>query len=86
MSPVPTNLHGAPRFVADASRPPDPSTVRRWGGRLLRLGTLLSAKLWQAVGWSAAISPTILAWDWIAIRRILPMEARSPWVVKLSTS
>ena len=53
---------------------------------MLRLGTLLSAKLWQAVGWSAAISPTILAWDWIAIRRILPMEARSPWVVKLSTS
>jgi len=37
-----------------------------------------AAKLWQAVGWSAATLPTILAWDWTAIRRILPIEARSP--------
>jgi Domain of unknown function (DUF6431) len=64
--------------VADASRSPDPSTVRRWAGRLLQVGTLLAAKFWQAVGWSVAISPTILAWDWTAIRRILPIEARSP--------
>ena len=64
--------------VADASRSPDPSTVRRWAGRLLHLGTLLAAKLWQAAGWSAALSPTILAWDWTSIRRILPLEARSP--------
>ena len=64
--------------VADASRSPDPSTVRRWAGRLLQVGTLLAAKLWQAAGWSAAMSPTILAWDWTAIRRILPIEARSP--------
>ena len=64
--------------VADASRSPDPSTVRRWAGRLLHMGTLLAARLWQAVGWSAATSPTILAWDWTAIRRILPIEARSP--------
>jgi hypothetical protein len=64
--------------VADASRSPDPSTVRRWAGRLLQMGTLLAAKFWQAADWSAAISPTILAWDWTAIRRILPIEARSP--------
>ena len=64
--------------VADVSRSPDPSTVRRWAGRLLRVGSLLAAKLWQAAGWSAAMSPTIVAWDWTAIRRILPIEARSP--------
>jgi DNA primase len=49
--------------------------VRRWAGRLLRLGTLLATKLWQAIGWSASIAPTILAWDWTAIRRILLLEA-----------
>jgi len=64
--------------VADASRSPDPSTVRCWAVRLLHAGTLLATKIWQATGWSAAISPTILAWDWTAIRRILPIEARSP--------
>ena len=64
--------------VADASRSPDPSTVRRWAGRLLHIGTLLATKLWQAAGWSAATLPTILACDWTAIRRILPFEARSP--------
>jgi hypothetical protein len=64
--------------VADASRSPDPSTVRRWAGRLLHLGTLLAAKLWQALGWNSTTPPTILAWDWTAIRRILPHEARSP--------
>jgi hypothetical protein len=45
---------------------------------LLHLGTLLAGKLWQAAGWSAALSPTILAWDWTTIRRILPIEASSP--------
>jgi hypothetical protein len=64
--------------VADPSRSPDPSTVRRWAGRLLQLGTLLALKFWQATGWSAPTSPTILAWDWTAFRRILPVEARSP--------
>jgi hypothetical protein len=64
--------------IADASRSPDPSTVRRWAGRLLCLGTLLSTTLWRATGWSLATSPTILAWDWIAIRHILPLEANSP--------
>jgi len=64
--------------VADASRSPDPSTVRRWAGRLLYLGTLLATKLWQAIGWSVSMSSTILAWDWTAIRRILLLEASSP--------
>jgi hypothetical protein len=45
---------------------------------LLHSGTLLAAKLWQATGWSAFTPPTILAWDWTAIRRILPVEASSP--------
>jgi len=64
--------------IRNVSRSPDPSTVRRWAGRLLDLGTLLAVKLWQATGWSAATPPTILAWDWDAIRRILPIEASSP--------
>ena len=64
--------------IADATRSPEPSTVRRWAERLLHLGTLLTAKLWQATNWSASTPPTILAWDWMAIRRILPLEARSP--------
>jgi hypothetical protein len=64
--------------VADASRSPDPSTLRRWAGALLHLGTLLALKLWQATGCSASTPPTILAWDWTAVRRILPLEASSP--------
>ena len=64
--------------VAHASRSPDASTVRRWAGRWLHVGTLLAAKLWQAVGWSAALSPTLLAWEGTAIRRILPRQASSP--------
>jgi len=73
-----SNWEGSVPDVADASRSPDPSTVRRWAGRLLALGTLLAAKLWQATDCSASMFPTILAWDWIAVRRILPLEARSP--------
>jgi transposase-like protein len=64
--------------VADATRSPDPSTVRRWADRLLYLGTLLAAKLWHTTGWTVSTSPTILAWDWMAIRCILPLEASSP--------
>jgi hypothetical protein len=45
---------------------------------LLHLGALLVAELWQAAGWNMSLSPTILAWDWTAIRRILPLEASSP--------
>jgi hypothetical protein len=50
--------------------------VRRWAQR--RLITLwcwikVGVKDQQFLG-----RPTILAWDWISIRRILPIEARSP--------
>jgi hypothetical protein len=45
---------------------------------LLHLGTLLATKLWQTIGWSISMVPTILAWDWTAIRRILLLEASSP--------
>ena len=64
--------------VADTSRSPDPSTVRRWAQRLLHLGVLLAVRLWLATGWSRWMAPTILAWDWTAIRRILLLEASSP--------
>jgi len=64
--------------VADASRSPDPSTVRRWGACLLVLGTVLTIKLWQGTGWRLTMPPTILAWDWTAIRRMLLLEANGP--------
>jgi hypothetical protein len=64
--------------IADASRSPDPSTVRRWAGRLLHLGTVLALKLWQTAGCCISTPPTILAWDWTSIRRILLLEVSSP--------
>jgi len=63
--------------VRDPNRLPDPSTVGRWCWRLFFLAILLSNKLRQGVGWSTSRSPTILAWDWSAISRILPVEADS---------
>ena len=63
--------------VRDANRLPDPSTVGRWCWRLFLLAILLSNRLWQGVGWSTSRSPTILAWDWSTISRILPVEADS---------
>ena len=60
----------------DSTRLPDPSTVRRWAQR--RLTTLWC---WMKVGvkdQQFLLTPTILAWDWTSIRRILPIEARSP--------
>jgi hypothetical protein len=51
--------------------------VGRWCWRLFFLAILLSDKLRQGVGWSTSRSPTILAWDWSAISRILPVEADS---------
>ena len=63
--------------VRDSNRLPDPSTVGRWCWRLFFLAILLSNKLRQGVGWSTSRSPTILAWDWSAISRILPVEADS---------
>src|SRR6266852_6109833 len=92
LSPMPKDIHCAARLVATIRdlQPPLPAKsmgvvapIRQylgaiWAGCLLHLGTLLAAKLWQASGWSVSTSPTILAWDWNAVRRILPLEARSP--------
>ena len=63
--------------VKDPNRLPDPSTVARWARRLFLLAVLLTSKLWQAAGWNISRPPTILAWDWSAISRILPVEADS---------
>jgi Domain of unknown function (DUF6431) len=60
----------------DATRLPDPSTVRRWAH--LRL---LSVWCWVKTGARSEHffqSPTILAWDLGAFCRILPIEVRSP--------
>jgi len=60
----------------DPSRSPDPSTLRRWAFR-----RLLSVAVWLTVGMIVEPflrSPTILAWDLAELRRILPIEARSP--------
>ena len=63
--------------VRDPERLPDPSTVGRWYRRLFILAILLSNGLWQGAGWNTSRPPTILAWDWSAISRILPVEADS---------
>jgi hypothetical protein len=60
----------------DPSRSPDPSTLRRWA-----LRRLLSVYCWVkagAVGEYFLRTPTIVAWDLIAVCRILLVEARSP--------
>jgi hypothetical protein len=60
----------------DPSRCPDPSTLRRWCFR-----RLLSIVCWLKAGLmieSFFRSPTILTWDFAALSRILPIEARSP--------
>jgi hypothetical protein len=48
------------------------------------VGTLLAAKLWQAAGWSAATSPTILAWYLEAFVLIRPIEVRGECVARVS--
>ena len=60
----------------DPSRSPDPSTVRRWAHR-----RLLSICGWVKTGAFSQYflqAPTIVAWDLMALCRILPMEATSP--------
>jgi hypothetical protein len=63
--------------VKDPYRLPDPSTVRRWSWLLFLFAVLLTNKLLQRTGFNTPRPPTILAWDWSAISRILPMEADS---------
>jgi hypothetical protein len=60
----------------DPSRSPDSSTLRRWAHR-----RLLSVCCWVmagAIGTGFLRAPTIVAWDLIALCRILPIEVRSP--------
>jgi hypothetical protein len=60
----------------DPSRSPDPSTLRRWAHR-----RLLSVCCWVmagAIGPHFLRAPTIVAWDLVALCRILLIEARSP--------
>jgi len=52
----------------EPNRLPDPSTVRRWALQLFCFGLLLS---------NIFRPPTILAWDWLAIRSMLPVEVNS---------
>jgi len=60
----------------DPSRSPDPSTVRRWMQR-----RLLSVWCWvkaEAHAEYLLTIPTIVAWDLVAVCRILRIEATSP--------
>ncbi len=63
--------------VKEPDRLPDPSTVRRWAEQLFRLGVFLASKFWQRAGGDIFGPPTLLAWDWIAVRLILPVEVNS---------
>jgi hypothetical protein len=58
------------------SRSPDSSSLRRWAQRWL-----LSVWSWLTAGAHGEYflrTPTIAAWDFGALCRILPIEARSP--------
>jgi Domain of unknown function (DUF6431) len=69
-------LEQAAPHCQDPHRLPDPSTLRRWVER-----RLLSLACWLRTGVFAETflrSPTILAWDFAALCRILPSEASSP--------
>jgi hypothetical protein len=70
------SLEQAAPQCEDPSRSPDPSTLRRWA-----LRRLLSLWCWVkagAIGAHFFSAPTIVAWDLVALCRILPIEARSP--------
>jgi len=56
---------------------PDPSTVRRWANQLFCFWLVLAILLSKAVGPKIFGSSTILAWDWSALCRILPVEVNS---------
>ena len=60
----------------DPSHSPDPSTLRRWAQR--RLLTVCCRVKAGAISQHFLRAPTIVAWDFGAVCRILPMEARSP--------
>ena len=78
-----TSLHEAKSWeqsipsVKESDRMPDPSTVRRWAAQLFCFWLLLTTRLWQAAGRNLFGPSTILAWDWNAVRLILPVEVNS---------
>jgi hypothetical protein len=60
------SLEQAAPHCRDPNRLPDGSTIRRWVWRRIE-----SLRLWKS-------SPTLLAWDWRALSRILIAEPTSP--------
>ena len=63
----------------DATRLPDPGTLRQWAcGRLVSLW--YGAKAWMCglMPWKFLQAPTILAWDFAAASRILLLKTNSP--------
>ena len=63
----------------DPTRLPDPSTLRRWAWRrVVSLWCEVKACFWSRSAWKILRAPTILAWDWLAVSRILLLEAISP--------
>ncbi len=61
----------------DPSHSPDPSTLRRWAQRRL-LSVCCWVKAGVIVGEHFLRAPTIVAWDFGTVCRILLIEARSP--------
>jgi Domain of unknown function (DUF6431) len=55
---------------ADGERSAEPSTVRRWFQRRVE-------SLWLSLIVQRATAPTLFAWDWKAVRRILIPETSS---------
>jgi hypothetical protein len=69
----------APPHCKDPTRLPDPGTLRQWACRRL-VSLWYGAKAWVCgfIPWKFLQAPTILAWDWAAVSRILLLEASSP--------
>ena len=64
----------------DPNRVPDSATLRRWAVRRLLSLFCVVKNFWICLPRSPIFlsAPTILAWDWIAARRNLHLEANSP--------
>ena len=63
----------------DPARLPDPSTLRRWARcRIVSLYCGAKARLLGLKVGKFLQTPTILAWDWLAVSRNLRLEANSP--------
>jgi hypothetical protein len=63
----------------DSTRLPDPATLRRWTWRgLVSLWCAVKVWMFSLTPWKFLQTPTILAWDWVAVARILFPKASSP--------